>query len=463
MAVAVLKALDRQSDVYVYMVSIVAAASGLLFGFDTAVINGALIFLRREFGLTELWTEVAATSLLVGCVAGASIAGYLSDRFGRRRILILSAILFGVSAVGAAVPHNLSEFVVARAVGGIAIGVASMLAPLYIAEVAPPRIRGRLVSLNQMAIVTGMLLAYMVNWLLSMAGPASWRWMFASAMIPSLAFFVSLFFVPESPRWLTEFGRREEALGVLTRVAGRAEALESMREIEAAIAEETGTLAELLRPGLRTALLIAVALAVLQQVTGINTILYYGSIIFKEHVGNHSDSAAIGVNVIIGGINFIATIVALSIIDRLGRKAALMVSSGLMAVSLTALGAAFLIKPLLAFAIFTLIIVYTASFSVGMGPAVWVLMAEIFPTKVRGRAMSIATISLWVACNALTLTFLSLVKAMTISGTFWLYAVLSVVTFVFVWSVVPETKGKSLEEIERFWKSVLKQAQTLLP
>ena len=212
------------SSRYAYLIAAVAAVSGLLFGFDTAVINGALIFLRQELGLSTRGTEVATSSLLVGCAIGAAFAGWLTDRLGRKRILIVSALLFAASAVGAALPRNLGEFVAARLVGGLAIGVASVLAPLYIAEISPRAIRGRLVSLNQMAIVTGILLAYFVNWLLSFAGPSSWRWMFASAAIPSVAFFVALLFVPESPRFLVEKGREAEALAVLERVGGAAQA-----------------------------------------------------------------------------------------------------------------------------------------------------------------------------------------------------------------------------------------------
>ncbi|MCL4403107.1 MAG: sugar porter family MFS transporter [Acidobacteria bacterium] len=440
-------------SLYVYLVSLVAAAAGLLFGFDIAVINGAIIFLRQQFGLSEIETGFAASSLLVGCVAGASAAGWLSDRFGRRRILILSALLFGLSSLGAALPRTLTEFTAARFMGGIAVGVASVLAPLYIAEVAPPHIRGRLVSLNQMAIVSGILLAYLVNWGLSFLGPSSWRIMFASALLPSLAFFIALFFVPESPRWLTKFGRHEEALAVLTRVGGRDRAMEEFAQIRATIAEESGALRQLLRPGLRTALLIAVVLAVLQQVTGINTVLFYGSLIFKEQVGEHSETAAIGVNVVVGIINFLCTMIAIWVIDKVGRKPLLMFSSGLMGGSLLAMGAAFLVQPPPATLILCLTTVCVAAFAVGMGPGVWVVMAEIFPTRIRGRAMSIATISLWSACVALTFTFLSLVRAISITGAFWLYASLCVVTFVFVWRVVPETKGKSLEEIEKLWRA----------
>lgn len=439
------------SRVYVYMVSAIAAISGLLFGFDIAVINGAIIFLRQQFALSEMQTEWAASALLVGCVAGASVAGTLSDRFGRRRILILAALLFAASSLGAALPRNLIEFAVARFIGGVAIGVASVLAPLYISEVAPPSIRGRLVSLNQMAIVSGILLAYLVNWLLAGLGPASWRWMFASAAVPSVLFFFALLFVPESPRWLTKQNRSGEALGILSRVGGQEHAQAELRQIEQAIAEETGTLAELFQPGLRKPLIIAVVLAVLQQITGINTVLFYGSIIFKEHAGN-AENAAIGANVLVGLVNVMATIVALWIIDKVGRKTLLIVSAGGMALSEIALGAAFLMEPAPAGLILGIILGCAAFFAVGLGPAVWVLMAELFPTRIRGRAMSIATIALWVACVALTATFLSLTRAITATGAFWLYAAMCITTVIFVWRVTPETKGKTLEEIERLWK-----------
>jgi len=444
---------NRQGSTgYVYLVSLVAAVSGLLFGFDIAVINGAIVFLRREFTLSDVQTEFAASSLLAGCVAGASIAGMLSDRYGRRRVLVFSALLFAASSLGAALPRVLAEFAAARFLGGIAIGVASVLAPLYIAEVAPPGIRGRLVSLNQMAIVSGILLAYLVNWGLSFLGPGSWRWMFASAAVPSLAFFAALFFVPESPRWLTKQGRYGEALEILTRVAGSERGAAEMRQIRATIDEESGSLAQLLEPGLRRALLIAVVLAVLQQITGINTVLFYGSIIFKEQVGNHSESSAIAANVLVGAINFAATIVALWIIDKVGRRPLLIVSAGGMALAETGMGVAFLFHPPPGALILALIGMCAACFAVGMGPGVWVMMSELFPTRIRGRAMSIATISLWLACVALTFTFLSLVSAIGASGAFWLYASMCVATVLFVWRVTPETKGRSLEEIEKFWK-----------
>ncbi len=443
---------EHGSAVYVYAVSIVAAMAGLLFGFDIAVINGAIVYLRDQFRLSELQTEFATSALLVGCVLGASFAGWLSDGFGRRRVLGLSALLFALSSIGAALPHNLAEFSIARFIGGVAVGVASMLAPLYIAEVSPARIRGRLVSLNQMAITTGILLSYFVNWRLSYLGAASWRYMFAAAAIPSVMFLMAMFFVPESPRWLTETGREDAALEVLTRVGGRGQALQELAQIKEVIAEESGTLRDLLEPGFRRALAIAVALAVLQQITGVNTVLFYGSVIFREQVGHNSESAALGANVVIGLINFLATIVAIWVIDKLGRRPLLMFSAGSMALCQIALGAAFLIQPPPAFLVLTAMLCCVASFAVGLGPGVWVVMAEVFPTKVRGRAMSIATISLWVACVLLTMTFLSLASAITITGAFWVYAGMCFTTFFIVWRALPETRGRTLEEIERLWK-----------
>lgn len=436
---------------YAYLTAAVAAISGLLFGFDTAVINGALLFLRQDLQLSTQGTEVATSSLLFGCAAGAAFAGWLTDRLGRKRILIASALLFAASSVGAAVPRTLGEFVAARFVGGLAIGVASVLAPLYIAEMAPKAIRGRLVALNQLAIVTGILLAYFVNWALSHGGTTSWRWMFASAAVPSVAFFVALLFVPESPRFLVEKGREAEALAVLTRVGGDGPARAELAEIRAAIAEETGTLAELFTTRLRKPLGIACFLAVFQQITGINTVIYYGSLIFKDQVGGQSDSAAIGANVIVGLTNLVMTIVALWVIDRLGRRRLMAISSLGMALALLALGFLFRITPPPAFAILAVILVYVGSFSVGLGPGVWVVIAELFPTRIRGRAMSIATLMLWLACILVAFTYLSLVEAIGSAGAFWVYSAMSVVNLLFILRLMPETKGRSLEEIERSW------------
>jgi sugar porter (SP) family MFS transporter len=434
----------------VYLIAAVAALGGLLFGFDTAIINGALVFLKKDFGLSDAQTELAASSILFGAVAGAAIAGWLTDRYGRRRLLFGAAALFTVSALAAAVPRTLAEFVAARFAGGLAIGVASLLVPLYIAEIAPARIRGRLVTLNQLAIVTGILLAYVASYYLAGLGLGAWRWMFAAAAVPSLLFMLTLLLVPESPRWLLGRGRATEALGTLTRLNGPALAAAEAAEIQVSLADEQGAAASLGQPRLRRPLRIAVVLAVLQQITGINTILYYGSLIFTEHSGQ-SAASAIGANALIGGINFAGTIVALFVIDRVGRKPLLLVASGGMALALGALVLALRLHapgPWL----LGLIMLYVACFAVGLGPGVWVVITEIFPNAVRGRAAALATVALWVACTAISFTFLSLVKTAGLAGAFGLYALLSAFTFGFVWWAVPETKGRTLEEIERGWQ-----------
>jgi sugar porter (SP) family MFS transporter len=443
------------STAYVYLVAIVAAVSGLLFGFDTAVINGALPFLKVYFELTDIQIEIAASSLLLGCVVGVSGAGPLSDRYGRKRILFGAAGLFLLSAIGAAIPRYLHEFILARFIGGLAIGVASMMAPLYIAEIAPAHIRGRLVSLNQMAIVSGILCSYLFSWLLSGIGVSSWRWMFAIAGLPSFLFMVGIVFMPESPRWLVKQGQVAPARAILSRVSGVRRATIEMEEILEAITREEGSVVQLFQRGLRRPMVIAIVMAVLQQITGINTIIYYSSMILTRPTGNQAASTAgdaLRANVIVGITALLSTVIALGIIDKIGRKPLLLTSAGGMGLSMFVLGAAFFQpgapRTLILVAIFSNV----AFFSVGMGPGVWVIMSELFPTRVRGRAMAIATVSLWIACLAVTLTFLSLMNGLTPGGAFWFYGVMCVLTVVFVWKALPETKGKTLEEIEKWWR-----------
>jgi len=437
---------------YVYLISAVAALAGLLFGFDTAVINGALPFLRDEFRLNDPQLELVAGALLIGCIFGAALAGFVSDRLGRRRALIASAVLFAAASIASAIPRGLGQLAGARLAAGLAIGMGSVLAPMYIAEIAPPGIRGRLVSVNQLAIVSGILIAYYVNWQLSAAGAGNWRWMFGAAAVPSIAFWLGLLFIPESPRWLAAKHDESGALRVLERVVPLEEAGRELAQIHQSLAEEAeGSFADLLRPALRRPVLLAVALAVLCQVTGINTIIYYGAILLREHAGR-SASSAIGANVLIGVINFAGTIIAMAAIDRMGRRALLLAGSAGMGLSLTALGFAFHGRGQSFPLIVALILAYVFSFAISLGPGVWVFISEIFPTAVRGRAMSVATMTIWIACLAVTLTFLTLVSLLTAAGAFWFYAALCAVTFVFVLRALPETKGRTLEEIQRFWE-----------
>ena len=435
------------SSRYVYLPAAVAAIGGLLFGFDTAVINGAIVFLKSQFGLSEAQTEIAASSLLLGCVVGASVAAFTSDRFGRKRVLLAAAALFTVSSLGSALPRDLVQFVIARVIGGLAIGIASTLSPLYIAEISPAKSRGLMVSLNQLAIVIGILLSYSVNYLLTGTGPSNWRWMFASAAVPSLCFLIALLFISESPRWLVQKGRERDAEHFLAQMVGSDAAREEIDDIRAAIAEESGNL---LDPAFRKPLVVAILIALFSQFTGINTIIYYGSLVFLEHVPHQTATTALWANVVIGAINFIATILGMSLIDRAGRKPLLMSAFVGMALSLVGVSAAIHFQ---AAAIMVLIFVltYVACFAVGVGTGTWVVMSEICPTRIRGRAMSVATIFLWCGTLLVTLTFLSLVKAFTAPGTFLMYALVSIAAFVFVLRFVPETKGRTLEEIDKWW------------
>ena len=431
-----------------YLPAAVAAIGGLLFGFDTAVINGAIVFLKAQFGLSDSQTEIAASSLLLGCVAGASLAGFTSDRFGRKRVLLAAAALFTASSLGSALPNNLTQFVVARVMGGLAIGIASTLSPLYIAEISPAKSRGLMVSLNQLAIVIGILLSYGVNYLLTGAGQSNWRWMFASAALPSICFLIALLFISESPRWLVQKGREREAEHVLAQTVGSAAARGEIKTIRAAIAEESGNL---LDPAFRKPLVVAILIALFSQFTGINTIIYYGSLVFLEHVPHQTVSTALWANVIIGAINFIATILGMSLIDRVGRKPLLMSAFGGMGLSLILVSAAIHFQ-VSAIVVLIFVLTYVACFAVGVGTGTWVVMSEICPARIRGQAMSVATISLWCGTLLVTLTFLSLVNALTAPGTFLLYAMVSVAALLFIWRLVPETKGRTLEEIDSWWR-----------
>jgi SP family arabinose:H+ symporter-like MFS transporter len=443
---------EQTRTAYVILLSTIAAISGFLFGFDTAVINGVLLFFRKQFALTDLQTEIAASSLLLGCLIGAASASLLGDCYGRKKSLILAALLFAISALGSALSNSVSFFAVARFAGGLAIGLASALTPVYIAEIAPAKNRGKLVSLNQLAIVIGILFAYLVNWQLSKLGESSWRWMLATAAVPSLIFFLGLLVIPESPRWLISHGKKEEGEKVLSRIFGPVAAREQVAAVERVVSSEQGSWAEVFEPWIRARLFVAIALAVFSQITGINTVLYYGSIIVSEHFSGQSSSMALAANVIIGGVNLIFTIIAMLFLDRWGRRGILMTASGGMAVALAALVISFKIPALPPIVMLFEILVYVAFFAFGMGPGVWLYIAEIFPTKIRGRAAALATSSLWAGTLVVTFTFLSLVKSAGIGGTFAIYSALSAICFLYIWKFVPETRGRTLEQIQEHWQ-----------
>jgi SP family arabinose:H+ symporter-like MFS transporter len=440
---------------FVTLVSIVAAIGGLLFGYDTAVISGAIGFMQQKFNLDSVMTGWAVSCLMIGAIIGAGFAGALSDRFGRKRMLILAAILFSVGSIGSAIPTTISQFVVARVVGGIGIGVSSTLVPLYIAEIAPARYRGRLVSLNQLAIVIGISAIYFVNRTVANAGgPAwdistGWRWMFGLGIAPGLVFMLLLLLVPESPRWLEKQGRGDTAIRILERINGLQQAQLELADIRESLKNETGSIGQLFQGGFRIALLVGVVLAILQQVTGINAIMYYAPEIFKK-TGAGTD-ASLTQTIIVGAVNFIFTLVSLWLIDRVGRKVLLLIGSALMAISLLVVGYAFHTGNTAGPLVLVFVLLFVAAFAVSFGPIVWLIIAEIFPTRVRGRATAIASVALWAADYVVSQTFPVLLSGVGSAITFWMFAIMSIIAFLFTLSVVPETKGRSLEDIERMW------------
>lgn len=447
-------------SLYVARVCVVAALGGLLFGYDTGVINGAIGPLKSFFSLDAKWTGWAMGCALLGCAIGAGAAGALSDRFGRKKVLILSAVMFFISAVGTAIPRTVASFIIYRILGGVGVGAASISSPMYIAEISPARIRGRMVSVNQFAIVTGFLVVYFVNYFIALQGDAGWneqvgwRWMFGSEALPALLLLICLFFVPESPRWLTKQNRINEALEILTRVDGTQYAKNELLEIKDTIAHESGSLRQLLQPGMKIVLVIGIVLAVLQQVTGINVFLYFGTEIFKK-MGSETNAALLQ-TIVVGAVNLTFTVIAILTVDRLGRKPLMMIGSAGMGICLLAMGLA-AYGQTTGLWILVFILGYIACFALSVGPVTWVILSEIFPTRIRGRAMAIATVCLWVANYIISQTFPImdenpwLIEKFHRGFPFWVYGVFCVCLLVFVWRFVPETKGKTLEEIEKRW------------
>lgn len=447
--------MSRGNKWYVYKATMVAAVGGLLFGYDTAVVAGAIGFIEKAYSLSPTMKGWIASCALIGCVIGAMFAGTLSDKVGRKKVLLLSGILFAISSAGIILPLDLTWFVVFRFIGGVGIGVASMLAPMYIAEIAPADIRGRLVSINQLGIVSGILLIYFVN--ASIAGlrdetwniTTGWRWMFGSGIIPSIIFLILLFFVPESPRWLASKSRWNEADDILTKVNGKEKAQQELTDIKETLNIEKGSFAEIFKPGIRKALMIGVVLCIFSQVTGINAIMYYAPEIFKTT--GDATSSALMQTVLVGVINVLFTLVAIKYVDKAGRRALLLIGIAGMAVCLAIVGAAFYFDLAKGYLVLIAILGYIAFFAVSLGPLAFVVIAEIFSNRNRGKAMSVAIFFLWVSVYVVSQSFPMLLAGIGSAFTFWIYMIMAVFAFVFVYKLVPETKGKTLEEIEHFW------------
>ncbi len=461
------KETKKGSLAYLLVISIAVAVGGFLFGFDTAVISGTIIFVKNKFMLDAVSEGYLVSSALAGCIIGVSAAGVLSDRFGPKKILFISALLFASSGILTSLPHTYPLILTGRIIGGLGIGIASMLSPLFISEFSPPEYRGRMVTLYQLAITIGIVTAYFSNALLlhisqssnPLFAPGSflnyifitevWRGMFATLLFPALLFLLLLLFVPESPRWLIKKGDEERAGIILSKVSGSEKAGREIEEVKKAINTEEGSLKQLLKPGMRIALLIGILLPFFSQISGINVVIYYGPTIFKE--AGFALSDAFGSQVTIGIINVLFTLFAIWKIDSFGRRPLLLWGVAGVSVSLIIIGFFFYFNFLNSYILLALFLFFIASFAFSFGPVCWVIIAEIFPTRIRGRAMSIATLSLWITNAVIGQLFPYMLETIKAYGTFWLFAGTSVIAFVFIYKVIPETKNKSLEEIEGFW------------
>ncbi len=436
----------------VYFIAAVGSLGGLLFGYDTGVISGALLFLRQSFALTATTQEIAVSAVLAGAIIGSLIAGWLNDTLGRKKTLLLLAIIFIVGALLTAISPGLIFFLVCRVIVGLGIGAAASVVPVYISEIAPPQQRGRLVTFYQLAVTVGIAVSYWVDLAFAGAG-LGWPPMFASAAILGVALFLGMLLCPETPRWLGSKGRWDEARAVIERIKGGQE--QELADIHRSLSEQQqqAGVRELFTSHLRGPLIVGVGLAIFQQFVGINTVIYYAPTIF-ERAGAASASSAILSTSVVGIINMLSTIAAILLVDRLGRRPLLLGGSLLMAAALVVLGIIFAHNGgHIAGLTLATLIVYIIAFALSFGPVFWLMSAEIFPTRVRAAGASISSFTNWAANLLVSITFLSLVEALGTTATFWLYACFGVLAFLFSLRLVPETKGKSLEYIERYWEN----------
>ena len=458
--------MERFNQIFIYFICLVSAMGGLLFGYDWVVIGGAKPFYEAFFDISgnEGMQALAMSIALLGCLLGATMAGFLADKYGRKKLLIFSAFVFFVSSWGTGASNNIPTFILARLVGGIAIGLAADLSPMYIAEVAPTHIRGKLVTLNQLTIVIGILGAQIVNMLIaepvaaeatatdilnSWNGQSGWRWMFWAVCIPSGIFFLLSMFIPESPRWLVGSGQNEQAQKVLTSIGGTEYAkseLESYAKANTSAQSEKGALSLLFSSKMRNVLVIGIVIAMFQQWSGTNVIFNYAQEIFQAAGYGISD---VLMNIVVTGIaNLIFTFVAIYTVERLGRKTLMLIGSLGLAGIYTLLGLSYFFE-FKGFIMIVFVVLAIGFYAMSLGPITWVLLSEIFPNKVRGVAMAVCTAALWIASFLLTYTFPFLNSGLGTGGTFMLYAAICFFGFIFVLRRIPETKGKSLENIEK--------------
>lgn len=434
----------------------VTAIGGFLFGYDTAVINGANSYLKAHLGLTPTQEGLAGASAILGCIPGAMCAGFLSDRFGRKKLLFLCALLYAVSGVLSAIPNTFGQFLAARIISGLGIGASSMICPVYIAEIAPEKWRGRLGTLFQLGIVTGIFITLFINKLIQGLGDDAWnsaygwRWMLGMEAVPAVIFILLLLAVPESPRWLALKGREGEARSILERVGGAEHATVELAAIREVGSEEEGRFSELFTGVFLRPLTAAVILMACSQFCGINAIMYYSTKIFAT--AGEGTNAAFTSTVWVGLINLAFTFVAIGFVDRAGRRPLLLIGTAVQVLALAAVGWMFHTGQS-GLALRLCVILFIAAFAMAMGPVSWLFCSEIFPNKVRGRAMSLAALTIWVSCYIVAQTFPMLNDNPEIgpAKTFWAYALVSLFAFLFVLVFLPETKGRTLEEIEKMW------------
>ena len=438
---------------FIYFICIVSALGGLLFGYDWVVIGGAKIFYEQFFFITDdpNMQGLAMSIALAGCLLGALTTGTLADGYGRKPLLIIAAFIFLISAYGTGAYDDFIVFLIARFIGGIAIGIASGLSPMYIAEISPAEIRGKLVSLNQLAIVVGILAAQIVNWALASDNlqwniEMGWRWMFWAEAFPALIFLVLAIIIPESPRWLAMNGKVEKARGIFNRIGGEAYAEQELKSIaDMPVQKEEGGLSVLFSKPYRLVLMIGIIVAVFQQWCGTNVIFNYAQEIFQG-AGYDVDNTFI--NIVVTGIaNLIFTFVAIYTVDRLGRRALMLIGAGGLAAIYLTLGACYYFQVSGIFMV-ALVVLAIACYAMSLGPVTWVLLSEIFPGKVRGIAVATSTFALWMGSFTLTYSFPFLNQGLGTYGTFWIYTAICALGFVYFYRVLPETKGKSLEELE---------------
>jgi sugar porter (SP) family MFS transporter len=439
---------------FVYVAVAIAALGGLLFGYDTGVISGAILFVKAEFSLSPTMEEFVVSAVLVGAVFGAGAGGALTDRFGRRKMIILAGILFTLSAVGTALAPTVGWLISARVASGIGIGIASFISPMYIAELVPAKVRGSLVAVNMLAITTGIVVAYLIDY--GFSASHGWRYMFGLAAVPSVGLVIGMWWLPDSPRWLISKSKIDKARQVLQRARTTSDVDQEIKEIQKSMTEQgEGGMAGLFQPSLRMPMIVGLGMATFQQITGINTVMYYAPTIFK-FAGISAAGPAILAGAGLAAVMWCFHVLAIFLLDRIGRRPLLLTGVAGQIVGLAILGAAFQFPQLASFKSEVAIgglVIFVACFAFGLGPIFWLLISEIYPLKNRGVAMSAVTVTNWAMNLLVAVTFLTLVAVLGHAGTFWLYGLVAIGAWIFFYRLVPETKGKSLEQIEAHWRS----------